>query len=74
MCICHAGMKWNEWKRSCEDVNECETITDPCYNAIGTECVNTEGRDLIYSSSWSMKRDFILLNNRKTLLVLEPDL
>ena len=31
MCICPEGMKWNEWKRACEDVNECQEMTDPCY-------------------------------------------
>ena len=31
MCICPEGMKWNEWRRACEDVNECQEMTDPCY-------------------------------------------
>ena len=31
MCICPDGMKWNEWKRACEDINECQEMTDPCY-------------------------------------------
>ena len=31
MCICPEGMQWNEWKRACEDINECEEMTDPCY-------------------------------------------
>ena len=30
-CICPEGMKWNEWKRACEDINECLEMTDPCY-------------------------------------------
>ena len=31
MCICPEGMQWNEWKRACEDINECIEMDDPCY-------------------------------------------